>query len=1060
MKRKNRGCAFLLVFALFVANLQGFFVNAQETGSMKITEEQMNVTQYDTYYYSEDNQYTYQGQNVTFVSESQIQAGGATYDLKNKKTDVKVTQDDAGNVSVSLSNLDNPVYQIPGEWNSSFGGKIQAVYKTDIPGMGEVRSDKLSAPIVLGNLEAGVYHLTDGKIYEKANSYSLGHDFGNGVVTEAYFGTLPNIEVTVTKEDADSSETPKEPEEGEVPKEPGDGETGEGSGDTGNTETGDIPESITGKYLGVKTSAKVYDDFTNDIWLQYQQRELNVGETASLRPWRVEQIVTDTINNDVARPNFHFDIIAGDSVTLDKAQSNERAIVTAVKPGTTIVKVTYDALDYKGQHWDGISAVNTGYVVYTVGETGTATIKTNDAFANWRHYDTIYYKNGSTVPFQFTVDTENAASVKVTCNGMEISGNGNKYTANLENRSNIIGIETTDADGKVKSMFRVIDARFIEVKVANKTNPEAALRPGDTATVSFHGITMPIYKLATIYNPCFESMWGGKSTRVQYSNDKLGKFEGKCGQWDLATRNSFDVEFKEAGEYTFTSANGIYCEWWGSPLGTDITANGSGEPNLNAPVCADNFSKLPEFTISVKGGDVEMPEDDFQIEPENIYPGTEVTVTLKNLKTPETATPVHAMETRYDTDIPGLDTIKSKDAKTDEKLLRTLTFTVPKDIEVGTYHLTNGRVYKKYGGFMVQGVFWTGIEEKEFYQGEMPDFTIVVKEKDEMVAQRVIDQINNLGEIVSILQDADVKKAREAYEQLTETQKKLVTNLDVLEVAEAKLQEIKDLFAPDKPEQEKPEVPEVPEKPEKPSTPDKKDPPKASGTTTTVTNQNKKSYSATQKVSNMVDANVEHGMVSAKQVEKVAGTNKNLRIKGKMEDGTEYTMFLNGKDVKKNTEFYAGITKQSAYQEEIRMLAPAPEIVAFAHTGKFPGEMLVEMKVEKPDGTYLLFRYNPETQKAEYVQKVEVKDEKARFLVSEGGDYFIDEKAKIKSVAELKETEDVQTTALEKSSIQNDDENVASQSTNKVVYVVLGIAALIGVFAAGYFIGGRKKGQK
>ena len=53
-------------------------------------------------------------------------------------------------------------------------------------------------------------------------------------------------------------------------------------------------------------------------------------------------------------------------------------------------------------------------------------------------------------------------------------------------------------------------------------------------------------------------------------------------------------------EYTFTSQNGIFSEWWGSPLGADITANGSGEPNLNAPVLKDWFSTLPSFTVSVK----------------------------------------------------------------------------------------------------------------------------------------------------------------------------------------------------------------------------------------------------------------------------------------------------------------------------------------------------------------------------------------------------------------------------------------------------------------------------
>ena len=357
------------------------------------------------------------------------------------------------------------------------------------------------------------------------------------------------------------------------------------------------------EYLGVQTEAKVYDDFENDIWLQYQQKEMQVGDTTNLRPWRVEQIISNAVANDVQRPVFHFEIIKGDSISLDTESSTEKAVVTAEKPGTSVVKVTYDAVEYGGKTWGAISPVNTAYAVFTVGETGTATINCSEKLQNWRHYDTIYYNEGDTVPFTFEVSADGAESLKVTLNGLEIQGDGNTYTANLENRSNIIGIEATDADGNVKSLYRVVDARFIEINVENKTNPDAALEPGDTANISFRGVTMPVYKLATIYNPVWtsNSAWGkSDATYLSYSNETLGEFKGQCQQWDLATNNDFDVTFEEAGEYTFTSQNGIFSEWWGSPLGADITANGSGEPNLNAPVLKDWFSTLPSFTVSVK----------------------------------------------------------------------------------------------------------------------------------------------------------------------------------------------------------------------------------------------------------------------------------------------------------------------------------------------------------------------------------------------------------------------------------------------------------------------------
>ncbi len=311
-------------------------------------------------------------------------------------------------------------------------------------------------------------------------------------------------------------------------------------------------------YLGVKTEARVYDDFQNDIWLQFQQKDMQVGDTATIYPWRMEQVITSAIQNDVGRPNFHFDIIKGDSISLSKTEDTYKVTATAEKAGTTVVKVTYDDLDYKDKHWGAISPVNTAYAVFTVGEEGKATITPSDNLKNWRHYDTIYYCEGETVPYTFTVNTENAVAVKVTVNGQVIQGNGKEYTANLENRSNIIGIEATDSEGKIKSFYRVVDARFIEINVANKTDPtEQNIEAGDTATVSFRGITMPVYKIATIYNPVWSSkpsQWspeGQDAAYAGYENEQLGSFKGQCGQWDLATKNSFDVTFTESGKYVF-----------------------------------------------------------------------------------------------------------------------------------------------------------------------------------------------------------------------------------------------------------------------------------------------------------------------------------------------------------------------------------------------------------------------------------------------------------------------------------------------------------------------------
>lgn len=159
---------------------------------------------------------------------------------------------------------------------------------------------------------------------------------------------------------------------------------------------------------------------------------------------------------------------------------------------------------------------------------------------------------------------------------------------------------------------------------------------------------------------------------------------------------------------------------------------------------------------------------------------------------------------------------------------------------------------------------------------------------------------------------------------------------------------------------------------------------------------------ANTETSNMVTAKVENNIVSKEQVEKIKGTEKNLLMKGEMEDGTEYTITLHGEDIGEAAEINIGITRESENEENIKLLAENPEILSFQQEGAFPGEVQVQISVEKEDGVYLLFRYNEEEGKAEVVQKIRVRNKTTKFVISQGGDYFIDTRAKAKSVEELK----------------------------------------------------------
>lgn len=349
-------------------------------------------------------------------------------------------------------------------------------------------------------------------------------------------------------------------------------------------------------YLGDATDAVVYDDFENDLWLQDNFKELSQGETAEIYPRRLPQMVSGSTTAEVTRPNFHFEIIRGDSITLDTTQSTEKAKVKAVKAGDTVVKVTYDAQDAYGKTYGASSPVNTAYVIYSVDGEAGITLNTS---IDTTSYDTLYYTQGATRDLDFTVKSTGAKTLEVTCNGLPLLPENQSYRAPLENRSNIIAVVATDDQGRTRSHYQVVDARKIEMTVTNATREGKNLEVGDTAKISFRGIVHPVYKLATIYNPTWhDENYGSKGTYVHYDNDTLGQIKGYCGQWDLATRNTVTLELNQAGNFTFDGGK-IYSMWWGKALGYDKTLQGVGEPGLHDPTHEGEFSSLPAFTLSV-----------------------------------------------------------------------------------------------------------------------------------------------------------------------------------------------------------------------------------------------------------------------------------------------------------------------------------------------------------------------------------------------------------------------------------------------------------------------------
>lgn len=336
------------------------------------------------------------------------------------------------------------------------------------------------------------------------------------------------------------------------------------------------------------------EDWENDLWLNTHYQELVIGDTYQLVARRVPEIIDNALSNKVVLPTFHYEVINGESVSV-----NESGLITANKLGTSIIKVTYDAKEVYGSTYGAVSPVNITYMAVDVIDKNIDTgIKLSTDIA-LRSYDT-YYFTGNSTQYAFKVTAENADDITVKCNNVVAKKVNDKYVVNLQNRANIIEVVAKNTVG-TKKLYYVIDGRTIEINIKNVTNPDKKFQAGDKVQVSFKGITLPVYKLATIYNPQMEMpTWGATATKVYYNNKEIGKVKTNVdvSQYDLATKNTIEFTLPKEKNYLFNDGH-IYEYWWGSGLGTEKDMTGPGEPNLNAGTVEDRFSIFPNFNISV-----------------------------------------------------------------------------------------------------------------------------------------------------------------------------------------------------------------------------------------------------------------------------------------------------------------------------------------------------------------------------------------------------------------------------------------------------------------------------
>ena len=229
----------------------------------------------------------------------------------------------------------------------------------------------------------------------------------------------------------------------------------------------------------------------------------------------------------------------------------------------------------------------------------------------------------------------------------------------------------------------------------------------------------------------------------------------------------------------------------------------------------------------------------------------------------------------------------------------------------------------------------------------------------------------------------------------------------------------------------------------------KKQPANANGSSQTTPQAAKP---AVKQAGKTVQAVRTDGVIKKEELEAIKGQEVNLEASLKWEDEEVYTVTIHGKDVKEAKDCNLQAKKNSKYEIDILKLAVSPWMFSFEKEEAFPAEVLFETKVDVADGEYFLMKYNAKERRAELMQKVEVKDGMTKFILSEGGDYFISNKVKSSSLND--EMEDDFATPEEAALFS---EPVEEKTGSPMVFAVIGgILVLVAVIVVIV----RKQGKK
>lgn len=293
---------------------------------------------------------------------------------------------------------------------------------------------------------------------------------------------------------------------------------------------------------------------------------MSMGQSKTLKAYRVWELIK-TFENHVIMPDFHYTILSGsDVVSLAEKASPSNGdgdwmTLTALKQGTAIIEVTYDAIELSGGSYDGVYGASdparTGLLVVQVG--GSANVDFGiESFASlstpeedyipynannkqaWdAEFDTLYFTGSSgELKFKPSGATSVAVSNNKGASWTTLSPVNGVYTATIVSGNNILRVTTASG-----TAYQVVRGDRISVRYAEKNGDgDRVLEAGETVRVYLDGLHMPIPKIAGNYNPGYEANTDGYCpVHLNYSMNGTA-IHGPGRQYDFITAaNYIDV---------------------------------------------------------------------------------------------------------------------------------------------------------------------------------------------------------------------------------------------------------------------------------------------------------------------------------------------------------------------------------------------------------------------------------------------------------------------------------------------------------------------------------------